>query len=103
MGTARRPWGRFRLEEGGRPPKFAFDQTAMKNHEKWMELCALAAKEQDPSKLLTLTQEITRLIDEKEQRVKEIHRLLKEQEQLGKGNVSKEFDPTTKSQFHIEE
>ena len=61
------------------------------NTEKWMELCALAAKEQDPAKLLTLTQEITRLLDEKEQQVKEIHRLLKEQ---GKGNVSKALDPT---------
>jgi len=85
-------WGRFRLGEG-----------IMKNHEKWMELCALASKEQDPAKLLALTQEIARLLAEKEQRVKEIHRLLKEQEQLGKGNVSKVFDPTTKSQFHIEE
>jgi hypothetical protein len=66
----------------------------MNNHEKWMELCALAAKEQDPAKLLTLTQEIARLMDEKEQRVKEIHRLLKEQEKLGNGNVSKAFDPT---------
>jgi hypothetical protein len=55
----------------------------MKNHEKWMELCALAAKEQDPAKLLTLTQEIARLLDEKEQRGNEIHRLLKEQEQTG--------------------
>jgi hypothetical protein len=65
----------------------------MENHEKWMELCALASKEQDPAKLLALTQEIARLLAEKEQRVKEIHRHLKEQEQ-GKGNVSKAFDPT---------
>jgi len=53
------------------------------NREKWVELCEQAAKEQDPAKLLTLTQEIARLLDEKEQRVKEIHRLLKEQEQTG--------------------
>jgi len=66
----------------------------MENHEQWMELCALAAKERDPAKLLAVTKEITRLLDEKEQRVKEIHRLPKEQEQLGKGNVSKSFDPT---------
>ena len=59
-----------------------------------MEPCALAAKERDSAKLLALTKEITRLLDEKEQRVKEIHRLPKEQEQLGKGNVSKSFDPT---------
>jgi hypothetical protein len=42
----------------------------MENHEKWMELCALAAKEQDPAKLLALTKEINRLLYEKEQRVK---------------------------------
>jgi hypothetical protein len=42
----------------------------MENHEKWMELCALASKEQDPAKLLALTQEIARLLEEKEQRVK---------------------------------
>jgi hypothetical protein len=34
-----------------------------------------------PAKLLALTQEIARLMDEKERRVKEIHRQLKEQEQ----------------------
>jgi len=51
----------------------------MENQEKWMELCALASKEQDPAKLLALTQEIARLLAEKEQRVKEIHRVLKEQ------------------------
>jgi hypothetical protein len=37
----------------------------MENHEKWMELCALASKEQDPAKLLALTQEISRLLEEK--------------------------------------
>ena len=42
----------------------------MENHEKWMELCALASKEQDPAKLLALTQEIARLLEEKEQRLK---------------------------------
>jgi hypothetical protein len=42
----------------------------MENHEKWMELCALAANEQDPVKLLALTQEIARLLERKEQRLK---------------------------------
>jgi hypothetical protein len=37
----------------------------MKGAEKWMELCALAAKEKDPNKLMELTQEILRLLDEK--------------------------------------
>jgi hypothetical protein len=38
------------------------------NTERWMELCALAA-EQDSLKLLALTQEITRLLDEKARRI----------------------------------
>jgi len=42
----------------------------MENHEKWMDLCALAAKEQDPAKLQALTREISRQLEEKEQRVK---------------------------------
>jgi len=37
--------------------------------------------------ILVLTREIARLLAEKEQRVKEIHRQLKEQEE-GKGDVS---------------
>jgi hypothetical protein len=37
--------------------------------ERWMELCALAAEEQDSVKLLALTQEITRLLDEKARRI----------------------------------
>ena len=36
-----------------------------KNAERWMELCALAAKESDPNKLMKLTEEIVRLLDEK--------------------------------------
>jgi hypothetical protein len=35
-----------------------------------MELCALAAEEQDSAKLLALTQEIARLLDEKADRIK---------------------------------
>jgi hypothetical protein len=35
-----------------------------------MELCALAAEEQDSDKLLELTQEINLLLAEKEQRLK---------------------------------
>jgi len=40
-------------------------------HERWMELCALAAEEQDPEKLLALTMEINRLLEEKENRLKQ--------------------------------
>jgi hypothetical protein len=39
------------------------------NTERWMELCALAAEEQDSVKLLALTQEITRLLGEKTRRI----------------------------------
>jgi len=34
--------------------------------EKWMELCAQAAKEQDPQKLLALVEEINRLLEAKD-------------------------------------
>ena len=36
-----------------------------KNH-RWRELCALAAVEQDPEKLMALVIEITRLFDEEQ-------------------------------------
>ena len=36
-----------------------------KNAERWMELCELAAKESDPNKLMKLTEEIVRLLEEK--------------------------------------
>jgi len=39
--------------------------------ERWMELCEQAANEQDSKRLLELTQEINRLLDEKEQRLKD--------------------------------
>ena len=39
-----------------------------KNTDKWMELCELAAKEQNPQKLMELTGEIIRLLDEQKQR-----------------------------------
>lgn len=38
--------------------------------ERWMELASLAATEQDSKKLLVLVQEINRLLEEKEQRLK---------------------------------
>lgn len=37
--------------------------------ERWQHLCAKAADEQDPQKLLELVQEINRLLQEKEQRL----------------------------------
>jgi hypothetical protein len=38
--------------------------------EHWMSLCEKAAQEQDPEKLMLLVQEITRLLDEKQERLK---------------------------------
>jgi hypothetical protein len=38
--------------------------------EQWMQLCELAANEQDSEKLLALVKEITRLLDEKDKRLK---------------------------------
>jgi hypothetical protein len=49
---------------------YVLDKTA-----RWMELCALAAEEQDSVKLLALTQEITRLLDERARRINgQIHK-----------------------------
>jgi len=39
------------------------------NKERWQELCALAAKEQDPKKLMELIREIDRLLAEKHKRL----------------------------------
>lgn len=40
------------------------------DRDRWMQLCALAAIEQDPAKLLALVREINRLLEEKESRLK---------------------------------
>jgi hypothetical protein len=50
-------------------------QNQMKDREKWMELCRQASVEHDPEKLLELTAQIIRLLDEKENRL--IHRATK--------------------------
>ena len=42
----------------------------MREHtERWMELCAKAAVEQDPEKLMELVSEILTLLEEKERRL----------------------------------
>jgi len=38
--------------------------------ERWQNLCALAAEEQDPQRLLELIREINELLEEKEQRLR---------------------------------
>lgn len=50
--------------------------TVENNHknEDWFRLCELAAVEQDPEKLLTLCQTISRLLEEKEKALKETKR-----------------------------
>jgi len=74
--TKAAPLGLFGLRDdlgrfwGGAAPKFNFAKPSWENHEKWMELCALASKEKDSAKLLALTQEIARLLEEKELRLK---------------------------------
>ena len=40
-----------------------------KQKEKWMELCELAANEQDAHKLMVLIAEITRLLELKQERL----------------------------------
>jgi hypothetical protein len=40
--------------------------------EYWMHLCEQAANEQDPHKLMELVKEINRLLEAKEQRLKEL-------------------------------
>jgi hypothetical protein len=40
------------------------------NEERWKQLCELAAKEQDPQKLIELTREINKLLLFKQNRLK---------------------------------
>ncbi len=60
----------------GRSPTW-YNQSVRRNrsyvqeNQRWMELCALAAEEQDSDKLLELTQEINKLLAEKERRLKQ--------------------------------
>jgi hypothetical protein len=42
------------------------------NEERWQELCALVVKEQDPQKLVELTEEIVRLLQAKLDRINKV-------------------------------
>jgi hypothetical protein len=42
--------------------------------ERWQELCAKAATEQDPDRLLVLVQEIVNLLEQKEERLRALRR-----------------------------
>ena len=48
------------------------DLESMKGQEKerWLQLCELAANEQDHEKLIALVKEITQLLEEKERRMR---------------------------------
>src|SRR2546427_654291 len=59
------------LHEDGFTEHFGGDSMQGKKRERWIELCELAAKEQDPVKLLSLVEEINRLLDERDQELTE--------------------------------
>ena len=44
------------------------------NRERWMELAALAANEQDPAKLVALIHEINQLLEQKQKRLEDSRR-----------------------------
>jgi hypothetical protein len=46
-------------------------EKSVEKKEKWQELCAQAALEQNPERLLVLARQISRLLDEKEERLTE--------------------------------
>ena len=46
----------------------------MEQREKWMELCELATRKHDPQKLVELTSEILRLLDEKQKTIRAAER-----------------------------
>jgi hypothetical protein len=45
-------------------------RVVLENKERWLELCALAAEEQDSARLMELIAEITALLEAKERRLK---------------------------------
>jgi hypothetical protein len=45
-----------------------------KKREQWQTLCQMAADEKDPDRLLALVQQITKLLDEKQQRLQALRR-----------------------------
>jgi hypothetical protein len=49
--------------------------TGEHNDEEWMKLCEQAAVEQDPEKLVALTREICRLLEEREKALHKNRRL----------------------------
>ena len=64
-----------KISNGRYRARLRYEEGEMKDREQWMELCRQASVEQDSKKLLELTAEIIRLLDEKEDRL--IHRAAK--------------------------
>jgi hypothetical protein len=52
-------------QQDNRPHAYA---PKYENNERWKELCAQAAVEQDPARLIELVQEINRMLEEKDLR-----------------------------------
>jgi len=67
----------------------------VENKERWMELCAQAAKEQDPERLFKLVQEINILLEEKETRLKgqKAENYQEQKEQKGRANLKQPAQP----------
>jgi hypothetical protein len=61
------------LDSGEKEPSLSkpntFPHESIEGKEKWMALCAQAAVEQDPKKLLELVSEINRLLDNRRKRL----------------------------------
>jgi hypothetical protein len=70
LGAVIKTWGR-RLGEVR--PQVLLPYTLSKTKGGWRELGEQAAKEQDRTKLIELTKEIIRLLDEKDARLKHLH------------------------------
>ena len=66
-------WRNLALQKKTAGATILFGETSMQGEkgELWRKLCEQAAVEQDPERLFELTKEITRLLDEKEARLKQ--------------------------------
>lgn len=60
---------------GGQVERHSLAMNGEQAKQKWLKLCEQAAVEQDPEKLVTLTREICRLLEERENELKKGRRL----------------------------
>ena len=61
----------------------------MKDKPHWMKLCQQASVEQDPEKLMELITEITRLLDEKQTRLRQAHAESEDTKLISRGTVGR--------------